>query len=277
MLVGVKDFVRKGADVERVTSADGTVIAYERSGDQSVGRTPIIVVGGALCDRGRMRRIGEELAKHAPVVNYDRRGRGDSGAAGPFLVEREVEDLSALADAAGGPVSLYGHSSGAALALQAVRHGLAVERLVLHDPSYAPAGDRQTRRSYHQQLTALVAEGRSGDAVALFMSLTGVPLETIEAMRGDPSWTAIEPLGQSLPHDSAALDDAHGGAVPEGLERANMPVLVLVGGANPAFFLDVARQLADRLPNARLEVLEGEGHVVDAGTLAPIVAGFLAG
>ena len=128
-----------------------------------------------------MLRISSALAQQLPVVNYDRRGRGDSGAGGDVAVEPEVEDLAALADEVGASVSLYGHSSGAALALQAALHGLPTTRLVLHDPSYAPAADRATRRSYHQQLTALVFEGRLGDAVALFMTLTGMPSPHVTA------------------------------------------------------------------------------------------------
>jgi pimeloyl-ACP methyl ester carboxylesterase len=263
--------------VSQTRSADGTIIAYERLGDHDRGRTPLIVVGGALCDRQRMLRISNALAQQLPVVNYDRRARGDSGSGGEVAVEAEVEDLAALAADVGDPVSLYGHSSGAALALQAALHGLPITRLVLHDPSYAPAGDRARRRAYHQQLTALVSQGRLGDAVALFMTLTGMPSEAIDAMRAEPSWPAIEPLGRSLPYDSAALDDAHGGGVPAGLERVTTPTLVLVGGANPPFFLQVARELANGLPNAGLHTLEDEGHVADAGKIAPIVVSFMAG
>jgi pimeloyl-ACP methyl ester carboxylesterase len=268
---------REESNVNRITSADGTVIAYEFLGERDIGLAPLVVVGGALSDRARMRRISDALAEHVPVINYDRRGRGDSGAVGSFEVERELEDLAALADAAGGSMSLYGHSSGGALALQAVLHGLPIERLVMHDPPYVPEGDARARVAYHERLTTLVAEGRNGDAVALFMALTGVPPETIDSMRTEPSWAGLERLGRSLPYDSAALDDVHGGMVPHGLERATTATLVIVGDANPPFFLEAGRRLADRLPNARREVLEGEGHVVDAGKLAPLVASFIAG
>jgi pimeloyl-ACP methyl ester carboxylesterase len=272
--VGLHGRRSRGVDVNKIASADGTVIAYERLGAEDCA--PVIVVGGALCDRARMRRISDALAHHVPIINYDRRGRGDSGAGGAFEVERELEDLEALTDAAGGSVSLYGHSSGAALALQAVLHGLPIERLVLHDPPYVPGGDAQARVAYHDRLTTLVAEGRSGDAVALFMALTGVPPETIEDTRTKPSWPALERLGRSLPYDSAALDNAHGGTVPHGLERATTPTLVMVGDANPPYFLEVGRRLAHGLPNARLEVLEGEGHVVDASKIASVVTSFMA-
>src|SRR5215210_3793492 len=108
--------------VEKVTSADGTSIAFERFGDGQ----PVIVVGGATCDRAMTRPLAEELAHHFMVINYDRRGRGDSGDTKPYAIEREIEDLGALIAEAGGEASVYAHSSGAGLALHAAAHGLHI-------------------------------------------------------------------------------------------------------------------------------------------------------
>jgi len=68
--------------VDKVTSRDGTPIAFDRLGDGP----PVIVVCGAMCDRALMRPAAEELAKHFTVFNYDRRGRGDSGDTAPYAL-----------------------------------------------------------------------------------------------------------------------------------------------------------------------------------------------
>src|SRR3712207_1174069 len=120
--------------METVTSSDGTIIAFDRLGDGP----PVIAVCGAMCDRALMRPTAEELAKRFTVFNYDRRGRGDSGDSQPYAAEREIEDLAALIAEAGGSASVYGHSSGAGLALHAAAADVPIARLVLHEPPYAP-------------------------------------------------------------------------------------------------------------------------------------------
>ena len=263
--------------MDTVTSTDGTTIAYERLGEGP----PLIVVGGALCDRGRMRPVCAALSAHVTVFNYDRRGRGDSGEGAGHDVEREVEDLAALVAEAGGSASVYGHSSGAALVLRAALRGLPFDRVILHDAPFSPDSDhgRAAARAYDDELRAHVAAGRDGDAVALFMRLTGVPHDAVEAMRDEPWFAATTKLGPSLVHDSAAMGNADRGAtVPLDLiadATVTAPTLVLVGDANPPFFVEAARQLADALPDARLRVLEGVGHVVDPDALTPVVADFV--
>src|SRR5687768_15982802 len=108
-----------------VTSRDGTEIAFERSG----AGPAVILVASALSDRADTRKLAGLLAPHFTVINYDRRGRGASGDAAGYAVEREIEDIAALIDYAGGSASLFGSSSGAVLALRAAAAGLAVERL----------------------------------------------------------------------------------------------------------------------------------------------------
>jgi pimeloyl-ACP methyl ester carboxylesterase len=125
--------------MDKVTSRDGTPIAFDRLGDGP----PVIVVCGAMCDRVLMRPTAEELAKHFTVFNYDRRGRGDSRDTTPYAVEREIEDIGALVAEAGGTVSVYGHSSGAGLVLHAAAHGLPIAKIVLHDPPMRPMATRR--------------------------------------------------------------------------------------------------------------------------------------
>src|SRR4051794_20516966 len=103
--------------MRKVISADGTAIAYDRSGSGPV----VILVGGGFADRRDPIFVGlaQALAPRFTVFNYDRRGRGDSGDTMPYAVQREIEDLKALIDEAGGNAMVFGGSSGGALALEA--------------------------------------------------------------------------------------------------------------------------------------------------------------
>ena len=169
---------------EKVTSADGTLIAFERFGDSQ----PVIVVGGATCDRVMTRSLAEELAQHFTLINYDRRGRGDSGDTAPYAIEREIEDLGALIVEAGGTASVYGHSSGAGLVVHASAHGLPIAKVVLHEPPYVPDGgeERRISQEYGEKLRAILAEDRRGDAVELFMTTVGMPAGMVGQMRNEP-------------------------------------------------------------------------------------------
>ena len=262
--------------MEEVRSKDGTAIAFERLGDGQ----PVVVVGGATCDRAMTRQLAERLAQHFTVINYDRRGRDDSGDTVPYAVEREIEDLGALIAKAGGTASVYGHSSGAGLVLHAAAHGLPIAKLVLHEPPYVPDGDDERRisREYAENLRTILAEGRRGDAVELFMTTVGMTQEIVGQMRHDPTWAGLEAIAPTIAYDSEVMgDSSRGGTVPVNLiGRVTPPTLVLCGGASPAWLIDIGRQIADVLPNGQHSVLEGQEHVVAPELLVPVVAEFFA-
>jgi len=275
---GVSYRTREESDpMETVTSSDGTTIAFDRLGDGP----PVIVVGGQLCDRALTRPTAEELAKRFTVFNYDRRGRGDSGDTSPYALEREVEDIGALIAEARGKASVYGHSSGAALALHAAA-GLPISKLVLHELPYNPDGDGDRQRATHKEaehIMTLLAEDRRGEAVEYFWGSIGMPQEMTEGMRRTPRWAELEAMAPTMAYDSEVMGDiGRGGAVPTDLAgRVRSETLVLVGGASPEWMIDVARQVADALPKGRYRVLEGQEHVVPPGILVPVMAEFLAG
>lgn len=257
------------------TSSDGTRIAYDDLGEGSA----VIVLPGATCTRGVTLPLAEALARHCRVINVDRRGRGESDDASerpPYLVEREVEDIAALIDAVGGHASLYGHSSGAALAMHAAASGLAVDKLVMHDAPYNLAGGEQAGVDWHQRLHALLAEDRPDDAMAEFMQMVGVPEQMVAGMQQGPGWAAMTSVAPTLAYDSAAMGDEHGGTIPIGLlSRVAAPTLVLVGGADHGFMIDVARQLVGSLPHGTLDHMVGAGHDVAGDVVAARVAPFL--
>jgi pimeloyl-ACP methyl ester carboxylesterase len=256
--------------MDTIVSSDRSAIAYDLIGDGP----PVVLLAGALCTRGVTRPLAEALSAGARVLNPDRRGRGDSTDASgdPWALEREIEDVDALIKAAGGTASLYGHSSGAGLALQCAVAGLPVERLVLHDAPYNvdPASGAESRE-FLEKLLALLRDERHVDAIALFLGGMGMPEEVArEAAAG------LQDVAPSLAYDSAAMGDAEGGLVPEALlSSVRVPTLVLAGGADHPFMLDVARILASGLPEATFVHLEGQSHDAPADVVAPPILDFL--
>jgi pimeloyl-ACP methyl ester carboxylesterase len=251
----------------RVTSADGTEIAFERAGDGPA----VILVGGGLDDGAENAPLMPELAGRFTVVNYARRGRGESGDVAPYAVEREVEDLAALIAAVGGPAHLFGASSGGALALEAA--GLDVDRIAVYEVPY-PVVMLDAWAAYRSQLAALLAEGGRGDALELFMRLAGSSDEAIAGARAAPVWPALEALAPTLAYDAACLGD---GRPPERFAAITSPVLVLTGADPGGFFGPAADALVATLPHADRRALAGEGHVAAPAALAKVLAEFFGG
>lgn len=258
-----------------VTSADGTTIAFTKSG----AGPALILVDGALqyraFDQGGA-QLADLLSAHLTVYRYDRRGRGESTDTQPYAVVREIEDIDALMGEAGGEAFVYGVSSGASLAMAAALELPGkVRRLALYEP---PHNDDEAARGawkdYTAQLRTLLAEGRRGDAVALFMMLVGAPADQVEEMRRTPMWPPFEAVAPTLAYDHLAIlgEDA---AVPhERAARVTVPTLVLSGGASYPFMHTTAAVLAKDIPNARHHILEGQTHEVSAEALAPALLAF---
>ena len=262
--------------MEHVISADETTIAFDRLGEGP----PLILAGGATCDRAITRATAEALAAHFTVLNFDRRGRGDSGDTLPYDVEREIEDIGALIAAAGAGAAVYGHSSGAGLVLRAAAAGLPITAVILHDAPYSPEDERwqQAARDYGERLAALLADDRRGEALELFLARTGMPQELIEARRASPGRASQEALAPTLAYDSAAMGDVErGAALPtELLAQIAAPVLALSGALSPPFMVDNGIRIAAAAADGRHLVLEGQGHAADPALLADVIAQFAA-
>ena len=263
---------------DRVTARDGASIAFERIGDGP----PVILVDGALCFRGfgGMPRLAELMAASVTSFCYDRRGRGESPDRLPRTLDSEIADIEALVDAAGGRASLYGISSGGALALEAAAAlGDRVDRLAVYEIPYDSGADAVRRwHEYRARLDALVAEGRGGDAVELFMRLVGAGDEGVARMRSGPVWATFEAVGMTLPYDAAALGPDR--TVPaDRAATVTARTLVMDGGESlrfMPFMRESADELARAVPDAKRRVLEGQSHEVDPGVLAPVLAEFFA-
>jgi pimeloyl-ACP methyl ester carboxylesterase len=249
--------------MENVRSRDGTQIAYDRLG----GGEPIVLVSGASTSRAVHSELAKSLASDFTVLNYDRRGRGDSGDTLPYSVQREIEDIGAVITAAGQSAAVFGNSSGAVLALRAAAAGLPITRLALWEPPFFVDPDAPRRQQeYVSKLTRLLAAGRRGDAMALFMSTVGLPQEMIAGMRRSPAWPDMEAVAHTLAYDAAVMGDS---TVPTTLiSSVKVPTLILTGGNSGAWADSAARALTATMPFAEHRVLERQTHAVAWDVLA---------
>lgn len=261
---------------ETARSADGTRIVYERQGE---GAPPLIVVDGAFTLRrsGSKAELFDTLAERHAVVIYDRRGRGDSGDTQPYAVEREIDDIAALLDVVGGSAALYGHSSGASLALRAAA---ALDGRVTHLVLYeAPFNDDPEARAawarYVRDLEEALAEGRRDDAAALFMAYVGTPPEQVAAARSQPFFKGLEAVAHTLHYDHTEIQGPENTIPQDVARRVTAPTLVLYGAKSYPFMKPTAQTLASVLPRATLQGLPDQTHEVEPAAAASAIEAFL--
>src|SRR5262245_27800138 len=252
-----------------VTALDGTRIGFTRAGEGP----PLVLVDGAFCYRGMGpgSPLAVLLARSYTVFTYDRRGRAESGDQPPYAVEREVEDLDAVIDEAGGAAYVWGISSGAALALEAARAGAGITELALYEPPFVVDDSRPPiPADIAAQLSDLVAADRRDDAVRVFLRQMGAPRIVIAVMRLLPVWPKLRRVAHTLPYDMTIVSPyQRGTALPtDRWQNVTTPTQVMVGGKSPAWLQHSTRQLADVVPNASHCVIPGQTHNVKAKSLA---------
>ncbi len=259
--------------MEEGVSADGTRLAFDRFGSGP----PLVMAAGAFNDRCTTEPLGRALADVAEILNYDRRGRGRSGDTPPYAVEREIEDLDALLDAAGGTAAVFGYSSGGNLTLKAAAAGSAIDRLVLYEPPFNPDDGYPTLSpDLPQRLKELVEAGRRGDAVELYQTAAvGMPDALVAQMRGAPFRPDMEAIAHTLAYDAAIVGDRR--LPTELLASIDIPTLVVCGEEGAPFMRAAARAVAEALPSATLVSLPGQGHGIDPDATAAVIGDFVAG
>ncbi len=266
-----------------VISKDGTRIAFDQSGQGPA----LILVAGATATCLAEASLAAALAPDFTVFAYDRRGRGNSGDTPPYAVEREVEDIDALIIEAGGSAFVFGHSSGAVLALEAARLlPTRIRKLALYEPPFIIDDSRPPApQNYAPHLMELVSSGRRGEAVEYFMTQVGTPAEMIAQMRQSPGWPGMEKVAHTLAYDVTIMGDTmRGDSLPlRKWASVTVPTLVMDGtvflgrGESHVFLRHGAQELASILPNAQHRILEGQDHGPAGEVLVPVLVEFFKG
>ncbi|BDZ45073.1 alpha/beta fold hydrolase [Naasia aerilata] len=257
------------------TSADGTRIAYDIEGEGPA----VILVAGAFQFRAfdpETRELASLLAARGfTVLNYDRRGRGESGGSAPFTLAQTLEDLAALIEAAGGSAALFGSSSGGSISLAAAAAGLPVTALALWEVPLGPQPDGGEREAFLAELRKLIRDGETDAVVEHFMK--DMPPEWLEGSKASPAWPTMVQVGPSLEPDTESLAVAQSAPRRELWGGISVPVAALVGAETLAFFGPAADSIVEAIPGARRIEVPGADHRWDRDALLDILSGFLSG
>ncbi len=253
------------------TSRDGTQIAYSRQGSGH----PLILIDGAFCHRkfGANVRLPGYLTDHFEVITYDRRGRGESENTLPYSMEREFEDLNAVIEVTGREPFVYGISSGAALALEAVKHGLAFKKLTVFEAPYITDHSRRPLPpDYLSTIQQFIGENRPGKAVRYFMETgVGLPKPVVWLMQLMPAWKKMKEIAHTLEYDTLMLKEYGQGNLLRKADwkRVDIPVLVISGTKSEQWSQNAMKNLAEVLPFGEHLSLAGQSHLVNPKALAP--------
>jgi pimeloyl-ACP methyl ester carboxylesterase len=217
-------------------------------------------VHGTCADHTAWDSVVPLLADSFTVYAMDRRGRGGSGDAPAYALEREFEDVAAAVDALPGPVHLYGHSFGGICAVEAATRTRNLGRLVLYEkPSPKPPGLRLIPDEFIARLEQLIAAGQSEEAVATFLlNVAGVVPDELEVLRSRPAWPARVAAAHTIPRELRAFNDSGPDVARYGAIEA--PVLLVVGELTEARRRAMFEGLAQVLKNVRVAVLPGQRH-----------------
>ncbi len=253
--------------MEITESADGTPIAFQRSGSGPA----VVIVSGALSTAADAAGLASALTDAGFLaVTWDRRARGSSGDARGSLPEREVEDLAAVIDAAGGRASVLGHSSGAVLALYAASRGVPIEALFLSEPPLQFGVD-EPPADLAERLQQLIDRGDPAEAVTVFqLENVRLPKEMVDQIRASDQFPGLVALAQSCVYDTQLVQKVST-PTPEML-TVSQPVTVLRGEQTFPVLMTAADRLAAEIDHAELVVVpESIMHRPDPAATARVV------
>lgn len=235
-------------------SKDGTPVAYERSGTGQA----LVLVHGTGADHTRWEPVLPLLERRFTVYNIDRRGRGQSKDTTPYAIEREFEDIAAVADSIGGQVNLLGHSYGGVCCLEAALRTTHVRKLILYEPPITPAGFTYPPGVLDRIQELLNADNREGVLTTFLKELVGMPAHEIDLLRSEPSWAsrlaAAHTIPRELPDEGYILD-------PQRFRNFKTPALLLLGGDSPPFLAAATEAVHAALQTSRIIVMQGQQHI----------------
>lgn len=237
-----------------VVSADGTELAARCTGSGS----PLVLVHGAMVDLDAFLPIEAPLAERHAVWVYSRRGRGGSGDGAGYGLEREVEDVLAVLEAAGEGAHLFGHSSGAYYALLAAPRARSLRTLALYEP---PLNVDGADPAVFERLESALEAGDPDRALEVFLPMADIVDAEVEAIRAQPAvWEALRQGVRVFPREHRALR-SEGRRMRAGLELPDVPLLYLYGERTEAPVYPTLDEVAELFPKARLHGLAGQRHL----------------
>ena len=257
------------AVLEHVTSSDGTRIGYRRSGEGP----PLVLAHGATSAHWSFRFVVPLLADRFSVHAVDRRGRGDSGDQAEYAIEREFEDLAAVVDSIHEPANLFGHSYGATAALGAALVARNLQKLILYEAS---PGFTVVARDDVARIDELVARDEREEALVHAFRSLGLTPDEVEQLRDSPTWSARVAAAHTLAREIRAEEAYRVDG--ERFRALAVPALLLLGDESPSWAEEGTERIRAALPNARVAVLRGQGHMANVTApelLADEIARFL--
>jgi pimeloyl-ACP methyl ester carboxylesterase len=243
-------------EIETVTSADGTAIAVERTGSGP----PLVLVHGTSADYTTWSGVRPAFEEHVTVYAIDRRGRGESGDAAEYALEREFEDVAAVVDSIDESVVLLGHSFGALCALEAARRTSNLHKLILYEPVFPVGNHEFYSEDLHAEIERLLDDGENEQALVLFLrEIVELSPEQLDELRAAPNWPArVDAAHTVLREDRGEYEYKFDAAR---FEEVTTPTLLLSGSESSQHLRDVTAAVNDALPNSRIAILEGQEHV----------------
>jgi pimeloyl-ACP methyl ester carboxylesterase len=278
-----------------VTSRDGTAIAVFEAlvprasavpaasdvAGSATTRAPLLLVHGATADHTTFRAVAPIFGRSRPTFAIDRRGRGASGDGPDYAIEREFEDVAAVAEmlarSADGPVDVLGHSYGGRCALGASLLTDAIRRVVAYEGAPLPPGSSYRPEGLLEALRAELDRGDKEGALAGFLAgIVGMSAVDLARYRADPVWPARVAAAHTILREVEAETSL--AASLEALSAVRIPVLLILGDASRSPFAIGTRAFAARLADAGVAVIEGAAHAAHHTHVATFVAaveGFL--
>ena len=243
--------------MDHLISADGTPIAYERSG----AGPPLMLIHGTGIDHRQWTGVLPRLRQSFTVYSMDRRGRGESGDAHPYAMQREFDDVAVLVDAVPGPVNLFGHSYGAICSLEAALLTTHIRKLALYEPPvYTTVATVELTYppDLLHEINALLEAGRAEELLLMLNELAQTPTHELELLRSLPSWQARVQSARTIPREMIAARDY--GFDPARFSDLDMPILLMVGSDSPPWYTAAVDALHLSLPHNHVATLIGQQH-----------------
>jgi pimeloyl-ACP methyl ester carboxylesterase len=243
-----------GEGMETITSADGTEIAFEQTGSGS----SLVLIHGIGLDHlfWDLSNLRPALAEDFTVSAITRRGRGGSGDADVYELEREIEDVAAVVESIDGPVTLLGHSYGALVSLEVALRTDNLHGLVLYEPLFAPIPPE-----IEQLLGAikdLLANGQKEQALVTCLTAVGVPEASLEELRSNPGWQALVDAADTIPREFEGFFQYEFEA--DRFEGMTTPTVLFCGEDSHPGLVVATETVDETLPDGRIVRFDGAGH-----------------